>query len=825
MKGVKRTSSRLLSLFVSFAMSASIFSGLIPGMSLTVYAAATEYTSLKQGDVLHVGDTINSTNDYELSTGSSLNPDLRPWTLVRGNIINGDITESETGAYYLLKNDSGTFNGAKRSGPFSYDGGYWPVSDTSDGIYVTSVNGFNVTFAVHEAPAHTHSFTYSASGATITATCRNTEGCPLSGSEYKATLTIAADGGTYDGTTAYSATVTNNIPAVTDDTVGDVAYYKVDTQGATTGGTVQTGAPTGAGYYYASVTLTSGNNTYTAVKAFTVAKIDPTAPTGLTATYGQKLSDVVLPTGWTWADSTQSVGSVGSNTFKANFAGNDNYNSKSNVDVTVTVGKGTNPATVTSTATVKKGSNTVDLAGNVTPNGAAGAISYEISGDAKGCSLSGSVLTSGNNTGSVTVNVTVAADENYNELAATPITVTISDKDTQTITASNVTVSYGDTGKKVTATTNGNGEISYAVKDGSADYIDVNTSTGELTIKKVGTATVIVTATETDTYAAATKEVTVTINKANAVAATVTANNRTYDGTAKPLVTVTGTPTGGTMQYALGKDASTAPTEGWSTSIPTATNAGTYYVWFMVDGEGNNLDTEAESVVVNIAKADIDADSIDVSIESWVAGEETNAPVITGLPASVSADNVIIMYAPEGSDQFTTEMPSTAGNYVVKVIVPESDNYKEATFTATLTVDPVVYSFVSGSGSIWVNGSNGNLSFTAKRNASDDKTFANFLGIRVDGKDVPANNYTAVKGSVVVTLSADYLNTLSVGEHTITFRFSDGADVTTSFTIKEAGKALPATGETISIWTLMGFACLAAAGAVISFKKWRKEEE
>ena len=170
-------------------------------------------------------------------------------------------------------------------------------------------------------------------------------------------------------------------------------------------------------------------------------------------------------------------------------------------------------------------------------------------------------------------------------------------------------------------------------------------------------------------------------------------------------------------------------------------------------------------------------------------------------------------------------MPAVEGISVVKVIVPESDNYKEATFTATLTVGPVVYSFVSGSGSIWVNGSNGNLSFTAKRNASDDKTFANFLGIRVDGKDVPANNYTAVKGSVVVTLSADYLNTLSVGEHTITFRFSDGADVTTSFTIKEAGKASPATGETISIWTLMGFACLAAAGAVISFKKWRKEEE
>ena len=66
-----------------------------------------------------------------------------------------------------------------------------------------------------------------------------------------------------------------------------------------------------------------------------------------------------------------------------------------------------------------------------------------------------------------------------------------------------------------------------------------------MTIKAVpadGKAYVIVTAAETSTYTQATKEVTVTINKANAVAATVTANNRTYDGTEKPLVTVTGTP-------------------------------------------------------------------------------------------------------------------------------------------------------------------------------------------------------------------------------------------------------------------------------------------
>ena len=177
------------------------------------------------------------------------------------------------------------------------------------------------------------------------------------------------------------------------------------------------------------------------------------------------------------------------------------------------------------------------------------------------------------NTEARCIPITIAADT-YS------MTITLVIKTAQTITAEDVTVTYGDTDKSVsasvTAPATGGGAISYAVKEGSGDYIDVDATTGALTIKKVGTATVVVTAAETGTYVQATKEVTVTINKASAVAATVTANSRTYDGTEKPLVSVDdSTLVGGTMQYAIGTDATTAPTTGYTTSIPTATNAGT----------------------------------------------------------------------------------------------------------------------------------------------------------------------------------------------------------------------------------------------------------
>ena len=103
----------------------------------------------------------------------------------------------------------------------------------------------------------------------------------------------------------------------------------------------------GTNAYGATDTLpaVTADVTYTATFTATAKKANPTAPTGLTATYGQKLSDVALPTGWTWADDTLSVGDVGSNTFKANFAGDINYNAASDVDVTVTVSEAANPAT------------------------------------------------------------------------------------------------------------------------------------------------------------------------------------------------------------------------------------------------------------------------------------------------------------------------------------------------------------------------------------------------------------------------------------------------------------------------------------------------
>ena len=98
--------------------------------------------------------------------------------------------------------------------------------------------------------------------------------------------------------------------------------------------------------------------------------------------------------------------------------------------------------------------------------------------------------------------------------------------------------------------------------------------------------------------------------------------------------------------------------------------------------------------------------------------------------------------------------------------------YKEAQEPA----QPEAPVIIKGAGGTWQKGSNDGLSFTS------DAEYADFLKVRVDGKDLDASNYTVKEGSTIVTLKAEYLNTLSVGRHTLEIESKNGI-AKTEFTI------------------------------------------
>ena len=87
-------------------------------------------------------------------------------------------------------------------------------------------------------------------------------------------------------------------------------------------------------------------------------------------------------------------------------------------------------------------------------------------------------------------------------------------------------------------------------------------------------------------------------------------------------------------------------------------------------------------------------------------------------------------------------------------------------------------SIIEGAGQIWKAGSDTNAKF--RSNAE----FEEFVKVLVDGKVLDASKYTVSAGSTVVELKADYLNTLSAGEHTLSI-VSENGTASTMFTIEK----------------------------------------
>ena len=149
-----------------------------------------------------------------------------------------------------------------------------------------------------------------------------------------------------------------------------------------------------------------------------------------------------------------------------------------------------------------------------------------------GSSLSAKLTSDAAKAGKTATIKILVSSTNYADYTIT-VTVTVAAKDVQTITASDISATYGDTGVKVNATAVGT--LNYRVTSGN-EVIDVDAS-GEVTIKKAGQAKIKISAAETNDYAAATKEITVKIAKRPL---TVKADDKTaYVGAQQPELTYT----------------------------------------------------------------------------------------------------------------------------------------------------------------------------------------------------------------------------------------------------------------------------------------------
>ena len=128
---------------------------------------------------------------------------------------------------------------------------------------------------------------------------------------------------------------------------------------------------------------------------------------------------------------------------------------------------------------------------------------------------------------------------------------------------------------------------------------------------------------------------------------------------------------------------------------------------------------------------------------------------------------------------------------------------------------------IEGANGSWQKGTKDGLSFTS------NAAFAHFLKVQVDGKDLDVSNYTVKEGSTIVTLKAEYLETLSVGKHTLAI-VSETGTAETEFTIKAAAvaddTAVPQTGagSNVALWIAVMLAAGTALTGTVLYSRKRK---
>ena len=189
----------------------------------------------------------------------------------------------------------------------------------------------------------------------------------------------------------------------------------------------------------------------------------------------------------------------------------------------------------------------------------------------------------------------------------------------------------------------------------------------------------------------------------------------------------------------------------------------------------------------------------------------------------------------ENGDPLEETTPVEANKIYKWRFLPDSSNYTtmtggielyhvEAPATPTpATPAPNPYYIMDGANSNWVLNEDGSMAIRG------NGAFSKFTGVKVDGVLIDPSNYTVKEGSTIVTLKAEYLNTLSEGSHSFEILWVDGS-AATDFTV--TGNAAdyitvnaPQTGldSHVMFWLLLALAILSGLAAD-TFKRVRKQQ-
>lgn len=310
----------------------------------------------------------------------------------------------------------------------------------------------------------------------------------------------------------------------------------------------------------------------------------------------------------------------------------------------------------------------------------------------------------GKNSGNYYVWYKIVGNSNYYNVDPVKITEAVEiKKATLTATANNQSREYNTANPEFTVTVSGfvNGEDASS----AAGYVAPTASCTATQTSAVGTYPITVSGGSAINYEFNYVAGTLTITAAAASATVTAVSPLTYDATEKGLVTCTDV-VGGTVKYKVTTtDSETAPNEGeWATDIPKAANAGTYYVWYMIEGDTNHSDKAATKVEgVSIAKANPTITAPAALVPTYSSNGAQN------LVSAGTSEHGSFTYSTTQDGTYSATIPqgTDAGTYTVWYKFTGDANHNDIDATqvegvsiakaaAIVTLDPTELSFTSG---------------------------------------------------------------------------------------------------------------------------------
>ena len=240
-----------------------------------------------------------------------------------------------------------------------------------------------------------------------------------------------------------------------------------------------------------------------------------------------------------------------------------------------------------------------------------------------------------------------------------------------------------------------------------------------------------------------------------------------------------------------------------------------------------------DKVLVNTVETTVTGNKIELTVneEKEVVVSYKKIPFTVTVKdvdgATITPNGVIAVNYGE-TQEFT--ITANSGYKLVKVLVDGTDKTADmvgdtleltnitSNINLEVVVEKIVYEVTEGA----------NQEYTiTKDNEAKFKINADFRlfdtgKVYVDNELVDPKNYTAESGSTIITLKKEFVDTLSIGEHTLKVLFNDGGEAITTFNVAKVTVPTdnPQTGDNIGFYIISGILSIVGlAGAGIFYRR------